>query len=153
MVAALKPLLGPPKRDTGWYETATLNTDDCLGGNQQRVLRWGSLSYAFWKTVVNGKQQYTLWSWVVGDINASGWGDRREPLPIVLQPVIAATTADGDGVGTKLAVLQQRFGPGTIQLSDDHHEAYLGLGGPAGNVQLTIDDETVTGIAGTMGFC
>jgi hypothetical protein len=139
---ALEPILGPPTRDTGWYQTTSNGPEDCLGHLQARVLRWGNVSYAFWHSNTD-----VLWSWTLGDSKASGDGDRKEPLPIVEEPVVKATTADGFGVGTPIAVLQRELGDG-VQVYDNGTGANL----PA-QITLSVAHGLVTGYAGRLSFC
>jgi hypothetical protein len=147
VLATLTPALGAPTRDTGWYVTPS-RAADCLGGQRQRILRWGSLSYAFWHSNTD-----VLWSWTLGDSNATGDGDRREPHPIVESPVIAATTADGIGVGTRLAVLQARF-DSRVTVAPDRRSASLPVPNGNGSVVLvSLDHGVVTGIGGRLAFC
>ena len=139
---ALTPILGTPTRDTGWYETNSSGPDDCIGHIQARVLRWGSVSYAFWHSNTD-----VLWSWTLGNSKAAGRGDRHEPLPIVEQPAVHATTADGIGVGTPIGELQRRLGK-RIQLFDNKRGATLAAG-----VTVSIENGVVTGYAGSLAFC
>jgi hypothetical protein len=139
--AALEPILGPPTRDTGWYTTQSSGPEDCLGHLRARVLRWGNVSYAFWHSNVD-----VLWSWTLGDSKASGDGDRKEPLPIVEEPVVKATTADGLGVGTPIAVLQRQLGD-RLQMLDNGQGATI----PGGAISLA--NGVVTGYAGRLSFC
>lgn len=108
---------------------------------RQRVLRWGNVSYAFWHSNV-----YVLWSWTLGDTRASGWGDRREPHPIIERPVVKATTVGGLGVGTPAAVLQRRLGV-SFSLFDN------GRGATAAALHVSIAHGVVTGYGGTLSFC
>ena len=140
--SALTPILGPPTRDTGWYETKSAGPEDCLGHLKARVLRWGNVSYAFWHSNTD-----VLWSWTLGDSKAAGRGDRKEPLPIVEQPVVHATTADGLGIGTSITALQHIFG-NRVQLFDNGQGAFL----PA-QVSVSLAQGVVTGYAGTLSFC
>jgi hypothetical protein len=140
--AALEPILGPPTRDTGWYETTSTGPEDCLGDKRARVVRWGNVSYAFWHSNVD-----VLWSWTLGDSKASGDGDRKEPPPIVEQPAVHATTPDGFGVGTPIAVLQRELGDG-VQMYDNRQEALL-----PGGVMVSLARGLVTGFAGRLSFC
>jgi hypothetical protein len=140
---ALESILGPPTRDTGWYETTSSGPEDCLGHARQRILRWGSVSYAFF----GSSDVYALWSWTLGDSNAAGWGDRKEPPPIVEEPVVRATTADGLGIGTSIAVLQRDLGD-RVQLFDNGQGSNL----PA-QITVSLAHGLVTGYAGTLSFC
>jgi hypothetical protein len=139
---ALEPILGPPTRDTGWYETTSAGPEDCLGHKQARVLRWGNVSYAFWHSNVD-----VLWSWTLGDSRAAGRGDRKEPVPIVELPAVHATTSDGLGVGTPIAALQRAFGD-RVQMFDNGRGAFL----PA-QITISLARGLVTGYAGTLSFC
>ena len=142
---ALTPVLGPPTRDTGWYVTRSVPVpgggEDCLGHNRQRILRWGSVSYAFWHSNV-----YVLWSWTLGNSEAAQEGDRREPHPIIERPIVKATTVGGLGVGTPVAALRNRLG-------DDLHLYDNGQRATASAVQLSIKHGAVTGYAGVLSFC
>jgi hypothetical protein len=154
VLRALTPVLGPPTRDTGWYVTPYQPVpgvpEDCLGRNTQRILRWGNLSFAFWRYTGAGRPPYMLWSWTIGDTRASGEGDRREPHPIVERPAVAATTADGIGVGTPLSVLRSHFG--AISVTGDG-PAYLRGNDRGSHIDATIAHGKVTGIGTTLGFC
>jgi hypothetical protein len=145
---AVSGVLGAPTHDTGWYMTQPLGSHDCLSGTEQRILRWGSLSYAFWKEPGSGPTHFTMWNWTLGDPAAEGDGDQREPQPIVRLPVIAATTADGIGVGTEFSVVQAKYGR-RLQLRDDG----LGYLVDGSLVMLSVAHDRVTGIAGRLTFC
>jgi hypothetical protein len=150
VLAALTPELGPPTRDTGWYVTKSNNPDDCIGGQTQRILRWGNVSYAFWR--VSDPTQYVLWSWTLGDSRAADWGDRHEPLPIVEQPVINATTAAGLGVGTSTDTLRSVFGSRFVIPSDGSSaQIFRPDQNPTAYVRLV--NGKATGIAGVLPFC
>jgi hypothetical protein len=136
-------VLGPPTRDTGWYTTKSLGPDDCLGHNRQRILRWGSLSFAFWHPQA---VQFTLWNWSLGDSS----DDQREPHPIVARPIIAATTADGLGVGTSLTAVQRRYGA-KVSVADDKSRASIQYG--AGSVNLFLAHGQVSGMQSRLSFC
>ena len=146
--AAVSRILGPPTRDTGWYVTKSSNQDDCIGGMTQRILRWGSLSYAFWRE--SNPTLYVLWSWTLGDSRAANWGDRHEPHPIVDKPVVATTTAAGIGVGSTLDALRRAFGSRLVGVT----ATSASINHPdSPDLDFELKDGTVTGIAGVLPFC
>jgi hypothetical protein len=139
---ALTPVLGPPTRDTGWYVTPSVagSEGDCSGQQSQRIVRWGSLSFAFRRSNTE-----ILWSWALGDTNAA-IGDQREPQPIVQQPVINATTAEGIGVGTPVDELERRFGS-RVQPFQNGRGAFIGA------ASLAFEDKAVVGIGSELAVC
>jgi hypothetical protein len=108
-------------------------------------VRWGNLSFAFWNSTVPGTVRFTLWSWALGDT-----ADQREPHPVINQPIIAATTADGIGIGTALTTLRGRYGSRLV-LADDRRSALLHASGASVIVSLAHD--IVTGIQSRLAFC
>jgi hypothetical protein len=141
----LTPVLGPPTRDTGWYLAPLSGTDgDCLGGVRTRILRWGNLSFAFWNP--DSGAQFTLWSWALGEA-----GEQKEPQPLVDTPPIAATTADGIGIGTSMAELRARYGA-DVQVAADHKTVFMGSSSGSA-IMFYFADGKVIGIRSRLSFC
>jgi hypothetical protein len=145
VLKALTRVLGPPTRDTGVYVTHIPDPEHCFGNQQHRILRWGSLAYAFWHS---GK--YLLSGWTLGNMNALTSIDWPEPPPIVERPVIAATTAEGLGVGSPISAVQQRYG----LRPNGPHRAFLGANPLVSPVTVvSYAHGLVTGIGRTLTVC
>jgi hypothetical protein len=157
----LQPTLGPVDHDTGWYTTPVVTyadgTDDCLGGKEYRVLWWGDLSLAFWRQ----PEGVQLWSWSVGDRQASGWGDRREPYAPTNPTPTGITTDEGIQVGSTEAEMVAVYGDHFHPLGPaeaDGTQRYISFGnqilGHRGlGAGITVLDGVVTGIGSARQFC
>lgn len=116
--AAVTAVYGEPTADSGWYTIVPVATgdEDCLAGREVRVLHWGDLSVAFSKmNATDGEPGEFLWSWVVGDLRASGFDGFREPTAAPAGPPTGLVTAGGIGLGTMAADV---FSPAELILSD-----------------------------------
>jgi hypothetical protein len=101
--ATISAVYGEPTADSGWYTIVPVapGDEDCLAGRELRVLHWGDLSVAFQMSdFANGVPAEFLWSWVVGDLRGSGFGDFREPTPAPAGTPTELTTSGGIGLGT-----------------------------------------------------
>lgn len=104
--AAISAVYGEPTADSGWYTIQPVATgdEDCLAGREVRVLHWGDLSVAFQQAnATTGEPGEFLWSWVVGDLRASGFDGFREPTAAPAGTATELTTAGGIGLGVVAA--------------------------------------------------
>lgn len=106
VIKALTPVLGPPTRDTGVYATHLPDPEGCFGNQQYRIVRWGNLAYMF-----RHPDSYVLAGWTLGSTRDL-WEPKYEwpePRPVIEQPAVAATTADGLGIGSPLRTVRKRY--------------------------------------------
>lgn len=162
--AAISAVYGEPTADSGWYTIVPVATgdEDCLAGREVRVLHWGDLSVAFSKmNAMDGVAGEFLWSWVVGDLRASGFDGFREPTAAPAGPPTGLVTAGGIGLGTMAA---DAFSPAELILSDfpaeDGSRAGQYFPTPAvGTVVvfhggIVVDaDGAIIGFGATQSFC
>jgi hypothetical protein len=142
VIKALTPVLGPPTRDTGLYVTHIRDPEHCLGDQQYRILRWGNLAYMF-----GPESGWTLGS--TRDLWGPSW---PEPRPVIDQPAIAATTADGIGIGSPFRTVRKRY---ALQpYGPDPHSAFVGANPVVSPVTAVSDaDGVVTGIGSIAQAC
>lgn len=161
--AAITAVYGEPTADSGWYTIVPVATgdEDCLAGREVRVLHWGDLSVAFQMSdFANGVPAEFLWSWVVGDLRGSGFGDFREPTPAPAGTPTELTTAGGIRLGS---VAADTLGSSELILSDFPAEdgSRSGQYFPTGVVDetainrgLVVDaDGAIIGFGATQSFC
>jgi hypothetical protein len=158
----INPVLGEPTADSGWFvvEAIAPGDEDCLAGQELRVLHWGDLTVAFKKGVTpDGLEGEQMWSWVVGDLRASGFSSFREPVAAPIGTPTGLHTEDGFGVGSSIDDLQ---GEGDVLLSDfvNADGSRGGYFTPATGTDVSssrsfvIDaDGTVIGFGATQAFC
>jgi len=146
VIKALTPVLGPPTRDTGVFVTHIPDPEGCFGNQQNRVLRWGNLAYKFWH-----RGGYVLSAWTLGSTKTWLYPfEWPEPRPAIEQPAIAATTADGIGIGSPLRVVRNRY---ALQLNAPHR-ALVGVNPVVSPVTFVFHtDGVVTGIGRESPAC
>ncbi|MEZ5259076.1 MAG: hypothetical protein R2705_20005 [Ilumatobacteraceae bacterium] len=152
--------LGAPTHDTGWYDVELVTyedgTQDCLSGRAYRVLWWGDLSLAFWRTDTTDP---VLWAWSVGDRSVSGWGDRREPYSPPPEADSGLVTTEGLSIGSsevearQIATAARSF----LEYDDGSGTTFLDLvdgtlADPTHGV-IAIRDGLVVGFGDALRFC
>jgi hypothetical protein len=143
---ALTPVLGPPTRDTGVYVTHIPDPEGCFGNQQNRIVRWGNLAYMFWHP-----GGYVLSAWTLGSTKDL-WAPLAwpEPRPVIEEPAIAATTADGLGIGSPVRAVRKRY---ALQPSGPHL-ALVGANPVVSPVTVVSHaDGVVTGIGRAFPVC
>jgi len=151
---------GPgPVFDTGWFvaEGSEQREYDCLVGMEQRILWWGDASFAFSRTA-DGTVE--LWSWTVGDVRASDYGDRYQPD--FEQPLSGTgiETEFGIAVGSNVDEFLVSHG-GTLEMTEIEPDgSRVGLWSPdlqpgtAWQIALLVSpDGTIEGFGATSKPC
>ena len=112
LLGALSEHLGPVTNDTGWYVMPRLHGDDptidCLAEVPSRVLHWGDLSFAMFRSPFGVDGDF-LWNWSVGD-PPSSQATRREPHQPDQPAATGLRTADGISVGSPTSDLDDSYG-------------------------------------------
>lgn len=162
VLTGINPVLGEPTADSGWFvvEAIAPGDEDCLAGQELRVLHWGDLTVAFKSGFTpDGLEGEQMWSWVVGDLRASGFSSFREPVPAPTAPPTGLLTEDGFGLGTTVDELRAS---GEVVLSDFTNDdgTRNGFFTPTDgtesglNRSIVIDaDGNVIGFGTTQAFC
>ncbi len=112
LLAAMSEHLGPVTNDTGWYVMPRLAADDrtvdCLAAIPARVLRWGDLSFVFFRSPFGVEGEF-LWNWSVGD-PPSSQGPRRVPQLSGQPAATGLRTQQGISVGSPTIGLDASYG-------------------------------------------
>ena len=158
MLTGINPVLGEPTADSGWFvvEAVAPGDEDCLAGQELRVLHWGDLTVAFKKGITtDGLDGEQLWSWTVGDVRASGFDSLREPVPAPTGTPTGLRTDAGFGLGSSFDELTS-FTLGEVAVDGSRGGSVTPTGGAETGLYqgFVIDaDGTVTGFGATQSFC
>lgn len=158
VLTGINPVLGEPTADSGWFvvEAVAPGDEDCLAGQELRVLHWGDLTVAFKKGITtDGLDGEQLWSWTVGDVRASGFDSLREPVPAPTGTPTGLRTDAGFGLGSSFDELTS-FTLGEVAVDGSRGGSVTPTGGAETGLYqgFVIDaDGTVTGFGATQSFC
>jgi hypothetical protein len=158
VLTGINPVLGEPTADSGWFvvEAIAPGDEDCLAGQEMRVLHWDDLTVAFKKGfTTDGLEGEEMWSWTVGDVRASGFDSFREPFGAPASTSTGLRTEDGFGLGSSVDELSS-FTLGEVAADGSRGGSLIPTGDSATGLYqgFVVDaDGTVIGFGATQSFC